>query len=802
MAPSSDVDLLFLLPYKQTAWGESIVESILYFLWDLGYKVGHATRNVDQTLKAAKDDTTIRTALLDARLIYGEDTLFDELWSRFVSKVVHGTQQEFIAAKLAEREQRLKRAGISRYRVEPNVKEGKGGLRDLNMLHWFATYLNPVKNGQAESGIFTPEEVATFNKCEAFLWTVRCHLHFLANKAEERVSFDMQQEMARRLKYHDRKGLLGVERFMKHYFLVAKDVGDLTRILCSSLELRQLKSVPSLSDFVGAMPWNSRAKLAATTDFRVDNSRINVKSPTAFQDNPLNLIRLFMESERNNLLLHPEAIRLARSSLRLIDDNFRADPQANQLFLELLTSKDAPESTLRAMNEAGVLGQFIPEFGHVVGMMQFNMYHHYTVDEHTIRAVGILSQIEKGALGDELPLSTEIINNIQNRRALYVALLTHDIAKGQEEDHSILGAKIARKLAHRLGLSPGEAETAAWLVEHHLVMSQTAQSRDISDPQTIKTFADFVQSPDRLKLLLLLTVADIRAVGPGIWNGWKGQLLRSLYYDTEPLLAGGHTRLPRQARIRDAQEQLRKALAAWPAAEVDHFVERHEPDYWLKTEIDRQVQHAQLIKQAEAESLPLAFEVKSDAFRALTELTLVTKDNPGLLMIFAGACAAAGANIASAQISTTRDGLALDTLVLQRAFPEDAEEIRRAEKIASVIGEVIVGRRAIETLDTSRQRPKPRLGAFTVPPDIIIDNTASQAQTVVEAHAIDRPGLLFDLTREFRDLGLDIASAHIATFGEKAVDVFYVTDRSKQKITDQDAKSHIQQKLLEMLNRD
>jgi [protein-PII] uridylyltransferase len=550
------------------------------------------------------------------------------------------------------------------------------------------------------------------------------------------------------------------------------------------------------------MPWSSRAKLGATTDFRVDNSRINVKSPDVFEKNPLNLIRLFMESERNNLLLHPEAIRLVRASLRLIDDNFRANPQANQLFLELLTSKDAPESTLRAMNEAGVLGQFIPEFGHVVGMMQFNMYHHYTVDEHSIYAIGILSQIEKGALGGELPLSTEIINNIQNRRALYVALLLHDVAKGQEEDHSILGAAIARKMALRLGLSPGEAETAAWLVEHHLVMSQTAQSRDISDPQTVRTFADLVQSPDRLKLLLLLTVADIRAVGPGIWNGWKGQLLRSLYYDTEPLLAGGHTKLPRQNRISASQEQLRSALAEWPASEVERFAGRHEPDYWLKTDTARQVQHAQLIKRAEAEHLPLAFEVKSDAFRSLTELTLVTKDNPGLLMLFAGACAAAGANIASAQISTTRDGLALDTLLLQRAFPDDQEEIRRAEKIAGFIGDVIAGRRSMDTVETLRQWSKTRLGAFTVPPDVIIDNTASEALTVVEVHAIDRPGLLFNLTREFRDLGLDIASAHIATFGEKAVDVFYVTDRSRQKITEQSAISHIQQKLLAMLNRD
>ncbi len=568
MAPGSDVDLLFLLPYKQTAWGESIVESILYFLWDLGYKVGHATRTADQTLKAAKEDMTIRTALIDSRLIYGEGTLFREMWARFLSSVVQGSQREFIAAKLMEREERLKRAGVSRYRVEPNIKEGKGGLRDLNMLHWLAAYLNPGKNGQAENKVFAPQEIVTFKQCEDFLWTVRCHLHFLTAKPDERLSFDVQPEMARRLRYHDRKGLLGVERFMKHYFLIAKDVGDLTRTICSSLELRQLKTVPTLSDFVGVLPWSSRAKLAATTPFRFDNGRLNVKQSDAFEKDPLNLIRFFIEAERNNLLLHPEALRRIRLSLRSIDDSFRANPEANALFVELLTSRNAPETLLRSMNEAGVLGRFIPEFGRVVAMMQFNMYHHYTIDEHTIRTIGILSQIEKGVLVNELPLSTEIIADIQNRRALYLSLLMHDVAKACEGDHSIVGAAMTRALALRLGLSPAEAETAAWLVENHLVMSQTAQSRDITDPQTIKNFADLVQSPDRLKLLLLLTVADIRAVGPATWNGWKGQLLRSLYYDTEPIIAGGHTRTPRQARIVEAKRLLHDALLDWPAGDV------------------------------------------------------------------------------------------------------------------------------------------------------------------------------------------------------------------------------------------
>ncbi len=801
MAPSSDVDLLFLLPYKQTAWGESIVEAILYFLWDLGYKVGHATRSVDQTMKAAKEDMTIRTTLLDSRLLYGEAALYREMWARYINNLVQGSQREFIAAKLREREDRLRRAGISRYRVEPNIKEGKGGLRDLNMLHWLAAYLNPGKNGQAEYKVFTPEEVSTFRHCESFLWTIRCHLHFLTGKPEERLSFDLQSEMARRLRYHDRKGLLGVERFMKHYFLIAKDVGDLTRTVCSSLELRQLKTVPTLSDFVGVLPWSSRAKLAATTPFRVDNGRLNVKQADVFKKDPLNLIRFFLEAERNNHLLHPEALRLIRSSLKLIDDSFRANPEANQIFLDLLTSRNAPETSLRSMNEAGVLGRFIPDFGRVVAMMQFNMYHHYTIDEHTIRAIGILAEIEKGSLASELPLSTEIISDIQNRRALYLALLMHDVAKACEGDHSIVGAAITRALALRVGLSPAEAETAAWLVRHHLVMSQTAQHRDITDPQTLKNFADIVQSPERLKLLLLLTVADIRAVGPATWNGWKGQLLRSLYYDTEPLLAGGHTRAPRQARITDAKVRFREALREWPASEVERFVERHEPDYWLRTDTERQVQHAKLIRRFESEGSTLAYEVRCcDLTHPIPELTFVTQDHPRLLEQCTGACAFAGGNIASALISTTRDGLALDTILFQRNFTSDGEEIIQTQKMGRIIGDVLAGTRTLDAQKMRSSRPKRRLGAFTVPPDVIIDNTGSQEQTVIEVQALDRPGLLFDLSRGLSDLGLDISSAHIATFGEKAVDVFYVTDSARKKVSDEGAKRRIRESLLEALS--
>jgi [protein-PII] uridylyltransferase len=794
LAPGSDIDLLFVLPYKQTAWGESVVEYVLYFLWDLGFKVGHATRTPGQTVTAAREDMTIRTTLLDARFICGETQLFEDMRTRFVNNVLQGSQRDFIAAKLAEREQRLKRAGASRYRVEPNIKEGKGGLRDLNMMHWFATYLYPEEQNNPERGIFTAHEAAVFTRCEAFLWTIRCFLHFQTGKAEERLTFDLQPEMASVLRYHDRLGLLGVERFMKHYFLVAKAVGDLTRIVCSSFELRQLKSTPTLSDFLGTLPWRGRNKVAIRTDFVIDTNRLNVKDEHVFKKDPLNLIRFFLEAERNNLLLHPQAVRLIRSSLRLIDDNFRNNPEANALFLECLTSQNAPDTALRYMNEAGVLGRFIPDFGRVVAMATFNMYHRFTIDEHTIQAVGFLSQIEKGQMPSDHPLSSEIIHGLQHRRALFVALLMHDVAKALEGDHSIVGAELAERLALRMGLEPGEADTAAWLVRHHLLMSITAQHRDISDPLTVKNFTDVVQSLDRLKLLLLLTVADTRAVGPGVWSAWKGQLLRALYFDSEPVL-GGHAHEPRGARIETAQVRFREAVPDWSAADAQRFVQRHETDYWLKTAIDAQLLHANLLRSFDGARPPVVFDVKSDEFRGLTELTLVTEDHPRLLALFAGACAAAGANITSAQISTTRDGIALDTLFLQR-FYTDAEEIERAQKIARTIGDILSGKRSMDTLETVSKRVIPKTGAFTVVPDVILDNSASQEATVIEVHALDRPGLLFDLARSLSDLGLDIGSAHIATFGEKAVDVFYVTCGAKKKVASESDARVIRERLL------
>ena len=784
LAPGSDIDLLFVLPYKQTPWGESVAEFMLYVLWDLGFKVGHATRRVDECIRLSKSDMTIRTSILEARFVVGEVALYDDLVERFFKDVVSGTSAAFIAAKLAEREERHRRQGTSRYLVEPNVKEGKGGLRDLNALFWIAKDFYQVMNPEelVTKGVFSRAEYARFRKAEDFLWAVRCNLHFVAGRADERLSFDVQPEIAIRLGYQSHPGLSEVERFMKHYFLIAKSVGDLTLIFSTGLELHHAKAPPVLGRVLGRIARRGPGRIAGTADFVIEHDRLTVASEDVFRRDPVNLIRFFHVADRQKLPYHPDALKLLTRSLALITPDLRENEEANRLFLEILTSRGNPEATLRRMNETGVLGRFIPDFGRVVAMMQFNMYHHYTVDEHTLRALGALSEIEKGNASDELPLTTEIFPQIKNRRALYLAVFVHDIAKGRPEDHSIAGARVARRLAKRFGFSAGEIDLCGWLVEQHLTMSMTAQQRDIADRKTIRDFAGVVQTIERLKLLLILTVADIRAVGPGVWNGWKGQLLRTLYYETEPYLLGGHSQLSRGQRVAAAQDEFAEAVVDWPAEEREDYLKRHYAPYWLRVDLEHKLAHAALLRTADRSGQRLATSAMVRRFEGITEITIVAPDHPRLLSTMAGACTVAGANIVDAQIFTTTDGMALDTVAVTRELPDDADELRRAERIGRLIEAALTGRERLPDSIARKVGSRRVSRAFRLPTDIRVDNALSEQFTVVEASGLDRPGLLYDLTRTLSDLNLNIASAHIATFGERAVDVFYVTDLTGQKI--------------------
>jgi len=800
MAPESDIDLLFLLPYKQTAWGESVAEAILYCLWDIGLKVGHATRSIDESIRQARADMTIRTAVLETRFLVGDKSLHDELVTRFDKSIVSGSASEFVTAKLAEREERHRRAGQFRYLVEPNVKDGKGGLRDLHTLFWIAKYVYRVRDTDEllKRGVFDPQEYRTFRRCEDFLWSVRCNMHFYANRAEERLSFDIQREIAVRLGYTSHPGMQDVERFMKHYFLVAKDVGDLTAILCAKLEDQQAKPAPMLSRMMARLRPQASRRLRDSDDFIVDYNRINLAVPDVFEHDPVNLIRIFRLAQKHNLAFHPDAMRSAKLSLGLITQQLRDDEEANKLFVEILTSDNA-EIVLRRMNEAGVLGRFIPPFGKIVSMMQFNMYHHYTVDEHLLRCIGNLQEIERGS-NDELVLASDLIRKIQpeHRKLLYVATFLHDIAKGRPEDHSIAGAKVARRLCPRLGFSAAETELIAWLIEEHLTMSTMAQSRDLSDRRTIENFAAVVQSLEQLKLLTILTTADIRGVGPGVWNGWKAQLLRSLYYETEPALTGGFSEVNRGARIAAAQAEFRANFKEWPEDQVDGYIARHYPAYWLKVDLARKMRHARFIRASEDAGHKLAVNVGFDEARGVTELTILAPDHPWLLSIIAGACASAGANIVDAQIYTTTDGLALDTISISREYDRDEDEGRRATRIGETIEQALEGKVRLPDVVAKRAN-RSRSRPFTVEPEVAINNQWSERYTVIEVSGLDRPGLLYQLTTAISKLNLNIASAHVATFGERARDVFYVTDLLGAQITAPTRQAAIKRALVHLL---
>jgi len=769
MAPFSDIDLLFLLPYKETPHTEQVVEYLLYLLWDLRLKVGHATRSVAECLRYAKTDLTIRTALLEARYIWGDQALFTELKTKFDNDIVKGTAIQFVEAKLAERDERHKRVGDSRYQLEPNLKEGKGGLRDLHTLYWLAKYIYRIDDGAklVDLKVLSAEESQRFARAQEFLWTVRCHLHYIAGRAEERLTFDTQAAIGARMGYRDAVGSRGVERFMKHYFLVAKDVGDLTRIFCAVLEVDQ-KGRRRLS----WLRWGGRGK--GLDGFVLDGGRLTIPSEDFFKKDPVALLRLFHIAQQHELDIHPRALRAATRALRLVNAELRDDPEANRLFLEILTSKKDPENALRRMNEAGVFGRFVPDFGRVVAQMQYDMYHVYTVDEHTLFAIGILHKIEEGALKDELPLATAIAPTIVSRRALYLATLLHDIAKGRGGDHSVIGEKIALKLGPRLGLTDEETESVAWLVRWHLLMSGAAFKLDIGDPQTIRNFVERVQSPERLKLLLVLTVADIRAVGPKIWNGWKAALLRELYHSAHDAMTGGLAVGARDSRIAAAQAAARDLLPDFTDADFAAFVARGYPFYWLSLDAETHARHARLLREADRSAAPLVVEKRQDPQRGATEVTLYTADHAGLFSRIAGALAMCGANIVDAKIMTMSNGMALDTFWVQG---HDGGPIEAPDKLARM--SVVFERVLTGDVSAHRELSRPpaihsRTSIFTVPPRVLIDNQASRTHTVIEVNGRDRPGLLHELTRELTRLNLQISSAKISTYGEKVVDVFYV----------------------------
>nr|WP_132952448.1 [protein-PII] uridylyltransferase [Rhodovulum bhavnagarense] len=787
MAPHSDVDLLFLTPWKITPWAESVIESMLYMLWDLRLKVGHSSRTVRDCVRLGREDITIRTALLENRFLAGHAPLQKELNDALWNDLFEGTEAEFIEAKLAERSERHRKQGGQRYVLEPNVKEGKGGLRDLQSLYWIAKYIYRVDRASqlVKLGLFTEEEFSGFLQAERFLWAVRCHLHLITDRAMDQLTFDMQIEVAARMGYRDRAGRRAVEVFMQDYFLHATSVGDLTRIFLTGLEAAHVKTEPMLLRLF-------RRKRKAREGYEIVQNRMTVADPDTFLRDKLNLLRLFEEALRTGTLLHPDAMRLIAGNLHLIDDSVRNDPEAQRIFLDLLLKHGNPERSLRRMNELGVLAAFIPEFEPIVAMMQFNVYHSFTVDEHTIQCISTLARIERGEMVEELPVASRILDEGVNRRVLYVALLLHDIGKGRPEDHSVLGAQIARKVAPRLGLKPDECETVEWLVRYHLLMSDMAQKRDLSDPRTVRDFAKAVKTKKRLDLLTVLTVCDIIGVGPGTWNNWKAQLIRSLYRETANALETGLEAVNTEQRETEAKRALREDLSDWDKKDLRTEIARHYGPYWQGLPRSSHVVFARLLRDIRDDEIriDLAEDDDHDATRACFALS----DHPGIFSRLAGALALVGANVVDARTYTTKDGYATAVFWIQ-----DSEgspyETARLTRLRQMIDKTLMGEIRPREKLADRDKLKKREKGFRFPTSITFDNEGSEIYTIIEVDTRDRPGLLYDLTRVLADSNIYIASAVIATYGAQVVDSFYVKDMFGLKLHAQSRRESLERKL-------
>ncbi|MBU7579121.1 MAG: [protein-PII] uridylyltransferase, partial [Porphyrobacter sp.] len=668
----------------------------------------------------------------------------------------------------------------------------KGGLRDLQTLYWIGKYIHRVETASqlVDVGLFTPAEYRSFRRAEGFLMAVRCHMHILTGRAEDRLTFDLQRQVAAAMKFADRPGKSAVERFMQYYFLQAKRVGSVSGVFLSALDAEFAKKRTRSGFFAG---WTQKPRMLK--GWVIEAGRIRAPGDDWFVDDPVRLIEVFQLAESEGLEVHPQTMRQADRDARLIDGEVRRNKRANALFLDLLAGRKDPETALRWMNEAGVFGRFVPDFGRVNAQMQFDMYHHYTVDEHTIRAIGLLSQIERGLLKKDHPRATQVIHKIASRRALFVAVLLHDIAKGRGGDHSILGAELAWRLGPRFGLDDKETELVSWLVLHHLLMSRTAQKRDLTDPKTIEDFVTEVKTIERLRNLAILTAVDIRAVGPGTWNSWKGQLLGELYDATQERLRLGHKGTGRKARVTAKKDAVQRLLG-----DQDHLVDSIGAllgdAYWIAEPEDIIASNLVQYDAAIATADQLSIQCEVDETRGATRVSVIAQDHPGLFYRMAGGIHLAGANIIDARIHTARSGYAVDNFLVQDHNAQPFREAGQMARIEKGIRDALLAKVELVPKLAARPLAHSRAKAFDVAPRVGFDNDASNHFTVIEVTARDRPALLNRLAHALFKANLIVHSAHITAYGEAAADTFYVTDLTSAKIKAADRLAEIEAALL------
>ena len=796
LAPCSDLDLLFLLPnnlkINDSKHAEEVIQFILYILWDLGYSVGHSTRTIDDCIEKSKLDLTISTALLEKRFIVGNEDVFSLLNDKFTLFIKNTKTLKFVEAKLVESELRHKRFGGSRYVVEPNVKDGKGGLRDLHTLIWISKFAYKVDSVSKliNMGALSKKEAASFAESQRFLLSVRCHLHYRAFREDDRLAMDAQLDLAKTMNFKNTITQKDVERFMKRYFLATKTVGSLTRIFCAAIETEFDKPL--------RLSFLSFKKKEDVYPFDIELGRLFVKNKEVLSENPVNIIKLFNISHNKNIDIHPKTLRYLTSLQRLINYEVRNDFDANKMFLDILTSDKDSTRTLRLMNESNILGKFIPEFQKIVGLMQFDMYHSYTVDEHTIFTISNLYSLKNGEFKNFAPLASKVILEISSKKCLFVAMLLHDIAKGRKGDHSENGSLIASVVCPRLGLSKEETKTVEWLILYHLLMSKTAFRYELGDARVIKSFVDKVKSVERLKLLLVLTVADIKGVGPEIWNDWKGSLITELYSKSFDMLQKDNV----NELIKTPKKSFENFLVenGLTNSDAKQYCSYYYDNYWEIFNLSRIINHYEIFRNMYKDSKKFKVHLFDESKLKATELLVIAPDHHGLFSLISGLVSASGYDVVNAKIITRSDGYALDTFFIQNKNRQPIIEEHSKKKLLKVISQGLEGNFNVEKALNKRWEEIPaRFRAIKAPTRVIIDNNMSDEYSILEIKCKNAPGVLYRITKVITSLGLQINTANVSTYGDRVVDIFYIKDAFGSKIDNNKSMDKVKMSILKTL---
>lgn len=790
--PGSDIDLAILVTKQSEAQHKEAIAAFLTFLWDIGLEVGHSVRTLDECLHEASRDITVATNLMESHLLCGSD----ELYTRMLKLTGPGNiwnSRDFFAAKWKEQKQRHHKYHDTSYNLEPNIKEGPGGMRDIHMIGWVAKrhFGANTLHDLVAHGFLSEQEYEALMSCQDFLWKIRMGLHTIAGRREDRLLFDYQRTLAKQFGYTDSEHQLAVEIFMKKYYRTVMELNRLNEML---LQLFQ-EAILYADETTLPAPINNR--------FQSIKGFVEVVNNNVFKRYPFALLEIFLILEQYPELkgVRASTIRLIREHRHLVDDSFRKDIRCRSLFMEIMRQPKGITHELRRMNRYGVLAAYIPMFEHITGQMQHDLFHVYTVDEHSLFVLRNVRRLTVPEFSHELPVCSNLIKHIPKLEILYLAALFHDIAKGRGGDHSELGAIDALNFCLHHGMSSYDANYVAWLVRHHLVMSVTTQREDISDPEVIKTFAAKVENKTRLDYLYLLTVSDIRGTNPSLWNSWKDALLMELYSSTRAALEHGLDKPVEHQEYIDATRKLATEHLiehGLRQADIDKVWQHLGKDYFMIYSADEITWHTRTILEIDTTAQQACTAIRSESEHGGTQIFCYQPVNPLLFAVITQALDRLGLNIVDARIMTSANEYTFDTFVVLEEDGTTITDPRRLQEIKQRIDGVLAHPH-IEEGSGNRHMPR-QLRHFQIPTNVAFSSDIRMQRTHMDIVTSDRPGLLGTIARALLDCGVNIRNARIATFGERVEDSFVLVGDDDQPVHDTATLKCLEKRIIELLD--